>query len=139
MAIPVEAGALPTFVGSSILFIASGTLVFGCSNELFSVGEDKLLKYKTTSARWLRRFIRFFSTYLVIAYFLLFLSFFINSTIKYYPSLAATMKIDALSWFFEICAVDEYIYLFEILIFPLSVIFAAILLRWYISIRYSKN
>ena len=121
-----DIGAVPTFIGSGILFLASGTMVMTCVNAMFDK-KNGVLIYRTTGARILRSLLKKFSTFLIISYALLFVTFFSHQYCK-------VMEITP-NWFFAPFMNETPIYLMQIFLFPFAVLFASFLVRIYIYIR----
>lgn len=140
-------GALPTFVGSSILFIASSTLIIGCINEVYAVEKSKIqatgneievLKYRGSDAFNFRRKISSFSLFLFISYAVLMISFIATqvSKLSLFDEMILFMpNLGPIKNFLVSKIADEAIYALEIILFPASAIYAVAILRGYIKIR----
>jgi hypothetical protein len=122
----VDIGAVPTFIGSGILFLASGAMVVACANTMFEK-QNGILVYQTRAARRLRGLLARFAEFLIIAYGLLFASFFVYQVIQRFEVIPYSPIAYLLN--------ENNIYMMQILLFPCSVLFAASLVRMYIYIR----
>jgi hypothetical protein len=121
-----DIGAVPTFIGSGILFLASGTMVVACANTMFEK-QNGILVYQTTAAGALRRLLARFAEFLIIAYGLLFSSFFLHQLFQRFEVTPHRLISGLLN--------ETNIYIMQIFLFPSAVLFAAALVRMYISIR----
>jgi hypothetical protein len=122
-----DIAAVPTFIGSGILFLASGTMVVACSNTMFEKNAAGVYTHQSPRARRLRDLLWHFSLFLIIAYGVLFASFFFHQMCK-------MLEIDP-SRFISFFLDEKAIYIMQISLFPTAVLFAAFLVRMYIGIR----
>lgn len=121
-----DIGAVPTFIGSGILFLASGTMVVTCANAMFEKRRGVFV-YKTMSALRLRGMLRGFANFLIMSYSVLFATFFLHQFCRIFE---VTPK-----GIFVVLLDEKNIYIMQILLFPAAVLFAAFLVRLYIGIR----
>ena len=122
-----DIAAVPTFIGSGILFLASGTMVVTCTNSMFEKDPTGVFKYQTITAHRLRERLLNFSLFLIIAYGVLFATFFIHQVLKMFELPTPPYVGFLLD--------DGTIYIMQISLFPSAVLFAAFLVRTYILIR----
>jgi hypothetical protein len=128
-ALTSDIAAVPTFIGSGILFLASGTMVVTCSGAMFEKDASGVFKYQSLAAHNLRDWLWHFSLFLILSYALLFASFFLHQMFK--------MLDTSPPGYLSFLLADNTIYIMQISLFPSAVLFAAFLVRRYITIRYS--